>query len=71
MVYIEFVDRKEVGLAQKQIITKTTPVTRSYPLRKFYGDTLAEVFRAPLYDRSLKNTSGVPDFAMTRLKGGR
>ena len=61
---------KKVGLPQKQNTTKTTLFTRPYPLRKFYGDTLAEVFRAPLYDCSLKNTSGVPDFAMTRLKGG-
>ena len=69
MVYIEFVDRKEVGLSQKQNTTKTTLFTPPYPLRKFYGDTLAEVFRAPLYDCSLKNASGVPDFALTRLKG--
>ena len=57
-------------MPQKQNAAKTTLSTRPYPLRKFYGDTLAEVFRAPLYDCSLKNTSGIPDFAMTRLKGG-
>jgi hypothetical protein len=39
-------------------------------VRKFYGANLAEVFRTPLYDCSLKNVSGVPDFALTRLKGG-
>jgi AraC family transcriptional regulator len=53
----------------KQIVPKKPLLTRSYPLRKFYGDNLAEVFRAPLYDCSLKNESGVPDFALTRLKG--
>ena len=56
-------------MPQKQNTTKTTLFTRPYPLRKFYGDTLAEVFRAPLYDCSLKNACGVPDFALTRLKG--
>lgn len=38
--------------------------------RKFYGANLAEVFRTPAYDCSLKNECGVPDFALTRLKGG-
>jgi AraC family transcriptional regulator len=38
--------------------------------RKLYGANLADVFRTPLYDCSLKNVSGVPDFALTRLKGG-
>jgi dienelactone hydrolase len=38
--------------------------------RKFYAAKLAEVFRTPLYACSLKNVSGVPDFALTRLKGG-
>lgn len=37
---------------------------------KFYGTELAEIFRAPLYDCSLKGSGGTPDFALTRLKGG-
>ena len=52
------------NLAQKPLLTGPDPV------RKFYGANLAEVFRTPLYDCSLKNVCGVPDFALTRLKGG-
>jgi AraC-like DNA-binding protein len=59
-----------MGMARKQSLPKTPLSTRPDHDRKFYGANLAEVFRTPLYDCSLKNASGVPDFALTRLKGG-
>ena len=57
-------------MARKQRLPKVRLSTRPHHDRKFYGANLAEVFRTPLYDCSLKNVSGVPDFALTRLKGG-
>jgi len=57
-------------MARKQRLPKVPLSTRPHHDRKFYGAKLAEVFRTPLYDCSLKNVSGVPDFALTRLKGG-
>ena len=57
-------------MARKQGLPKVPLSTRPDHDRKFYGANLAEVFRTPLYDCSLKNVSGVPDFALTRLKGG-
>jgi len=57
-------------VARKQSLPKTPLSTRPDHVRKFYGANLAEVFRTPLYDCSLKNVCGVPDFALTRLKGG-
>ena len=53
-----------------QNLAKKPLLTGPGHTRKFYGANLAEVFRTPLYDCSLKNVSGVPDFALTRLKGG-
>jgi hypothetical protein len=50
------------NLAQKPLLTVADHT------RRFYAD-LAEVFGTPLYDCSLKNPSGVPDFALTRPKG--
>src|ERR1700721_3692717 len=70
VLYIEAVARTEMGMARKQSLPKEPLSTRPDHLRKFYGANLAEVFRTPLYDCSLKNVSGVPDFALTRLKGG-
>lgn len=70
MLYIEAVARTGVGMARKQCLPKELLSTRRDHDRKFYGANLAEVFRTPLYDCSLKNVSGVPDFALTRLKGG-
>src|SRR6202142_3615014 len=52
------------NLAQKPLLTGPDHT------RRFFGANLAEVFRTPLYDCSLKNECGVPDFALTRLKGG-
>jgi hypothetical protein len=57
-------------MARNQSLPKKSLSTGPDHARKFYGANLAEVFRAPLYDCSLKNVSGVPDFALTRLKGG-
>ena len=57
-------------MARKQSLPQEPLSTRPDHHRKFYGPNLAEVFRTPLYDCSLKNVSGVPDFALTRLKGG-
>jgi hypothetical protein len=57
-------------VARKQYLPTKPLLTRPDNLRKFYGANLAEVFRTSLYDCSLKNVSGVPDFALTRLKGG-
>src|SRR5271169_3329975 len=57
-------------MARNQSLPKKPLLTRPDHVRKFYGANLAEVFRTPLYDCSLKNVSGVPDFALTRLKGG-
>src|ERR1700689_3962307 len=59
-----------MSMAHKQSLPKKPLSTRPDHLRKFYGANLAEVFRTPAYDCSLKNVSGVPDFALTRLKGG-
>jgi AraC family transcriptional regulator len=59
-----------MGMARKQSLPKKSLSARPDHDRKFYGANLAEVFRTPLYDCSLKNVSGVPDFALTRLKGG-
>src|SRR5580704_15853089 len=70
VLYIDGVVRTEVGVARKQSLRKVPLSTRPDHDRKFYGANLAEVFRTPLYDCSLKNVSGVPDFALTRLKGG-
>ena len=56
-------------MARAQSVLKKPLFTSPHHVRKFYGDTLAEVFRSPLYDCSLKNVCGVPDFALTRLKG--
>ena len=69
VVYIEAVSRTEVGVARKQSVLKKPLFTSPDQVRKLYGDNLAEVFRSPLYDCSLKNVCGVPDFALTRLKG--
>jgi AraC family transcriptional regulator len=57
-------------MARKQSLPKNSTSVRPDHDRKFYGANLADVFRTPLYDCSLKNVSGVPDFALTRLKGG-
>ena len=57
-------------MARKQSLPKKPLLTRPDHVRKFYGANLAEVFRTPLYDCSLKNVCGVPDFALTRLRGG-
>ena len=57
-------------MARKQDLPTKPLLIGSNHVRKFYGANLAEVFRTPLYDCSLKNVSGVPDFALTRLKGG-
>src|SRR5580704_19700460 len=70
VLYIEAVARTEVGMARKQSLPEEPLSMRTNHDRKFYGANLAEVFRTPLYDCSLKNVSGVPDFALTRLKGG-
>src|ERR1700690_4432855 len=59
-----------MSMARKQSLPKKPLSTRPDHLRKFYGANLAEVFRTPAYDCSLKNELGVPDFAVTRLKGG-
>jgi AraC family transcriptional regulator len=40
------------------------------PPRKLYGASLAEVFSTPQYDCSIKDERGVPNFALTRLRGG-
>src|ERR1700691_6305877 len=61
---------RRVGVARKQSLLKKPLLTRPDQVRKLYGAKLAEVFRTPLYDCSLKNVCGVPDFALTRLKGG-
>jgi len=57
-------------MARKESLPREPLSTRLDPVGKFYGANLAEVFRTPLYDCSLKNVSGVPDLALTRLKGG-
>ena len=57
-------------MARMQNLAKKPLLTGSNHIRKFYGANLAEVFRTPLYDCSLKNVAGVPDFALTWLKGG-
>jgi hypothetical protein len=54
-------------MARKQRLPTAPLSTRPDHNRKFYGAKLAEVFRTPLYDCSLKNVSGVPDFALTRF----
>src|ERR1700678_2780247 len=59
-----------MSMARKQSLPKKPLSTRPDHRRKFYGANLAEVFRTPAYDCSLKNEFGVPDFALTRLKGG-
>src|SRR5271163_2890009 len=60
----------EGGVARNQSLLKKPLLTPPGHVRKFYGANLAEVFRTPLYDCSLKTVCGVPDFALTRLKGG-
>jgi AraC-like DNA-binding protein len=70
VVYIELLPERRVGVARKQSLLKKPLLTRPDQVRKLYGAKLAEVFRTPLYDCSLKNVCGVPDFALTRLKGG-
>jgi AraC-like DNA-binding protein len=57
-------------MARKQSLPNGPSPMRPDHDRKFYGATLAVVFRTPLYDCSLKNMCGLPDFALTRLKGG-
>src|ERR1700691_3348008 len=59
-----------MSMARKQSLPKKPLSTRPDHLRKFYGANLAEGVRTPAYDCSLKNELGVPDFALTRLKGG-
>jgi AraC family transcriptional regulator len=59
-----------LNVTRNQSLQKNPLLTRPYHMRKFYGENLAEVFRTPLYDCSLKNPYGVPDFALTRLRGG-
>src|SRR5271168_3554728 len=59
-----------MSMARKQSLPKKPLSTRPDHLRKFYGANLAEVFRTPLYDGYLTNVGGVPDVALTRLKGG-
>src|SRR5580693_1092783 len=59
-----------MSMARKQSLPKKPLSRRPDHLRKFYGANLAEVFRTPAYDCSLRNECGVPDFALTRLKGG-
>lgn len=56
-------------MARKESNKKSPLFASPYPIREFFGHTLAEIFRTPLYDCSLKNESGVPHFALTRLKG--
>ena len=52
-------------MARKQDLpTKPLSMRPDHP-RKFYGANLAEVFRTPAYDCSLKNECGVP---ATRLQ---
>src|ERR1700678_2835874 len=58
-----------MSMARKQSLPKKPLSRRPDHLRKFYGANLAEVFRTPAYDCSLRNECGVPDFALTRLKG--
>lgn len=70
LFYIEAVARAGVSVARMQTLAKKPLLTGPDHTRKFYGANLAEVFRTPLYDCSLKNVCGVPDFALTRLKGG-
>ena len=70
MFYIESVARTVVGVARKQDLSTKPLLTRPDHLRKFYGANLAEVFRTPAYDCSLKNECGVPAFALTRLRSG-
>jgi hypothetical protein len=57
-------------MARMQNLAKKPLLIGPDHTRKLYGANLGEVFRTPLYDCSLKNVSGVPDFALTRLKGG-
>jgi AraC family transcriptional regulator len=57
-------------VTRKQSLPQQPLSTRPDHPRRFYGANLAEVFRTPLYDCSLKNVCGVPDFALTRLKSG-
>jgi AraC family transcriptional regulator len=57
-------------MARNHGLQEQPHVTRPDQARRLYGANLAEVFRTPLYDCSLKNVSGVPDFAVTRLKAG-
>ena len=57
-------------MARRQSLPKEPLSTRPDHMQKFYGANLAEVFRTPAYDCSHKNECGVPDFALTRLKGG-
>ena len=57
-------------MVRNQSLPMKPLLTRPDHDRKFYGANLAEVFRPSLYDCSLKNVCGVPDFALTRLKGG-
>ena len=59
-----------VSVARKQDLPTKPSLTRPDHPQKFYGANLAEVFRTPAYDCSLRNVCGVPDFALTRLKGG-
>src|SRR6202142_979141 len=59
-----------MSMARKQSLLEKSLLTRPDHVQRFYGANLAEVFRTPLYDCSLKNVCGVPDFALTRLRGG-
>ena len=47
-----------VSVARKQTLPKKPLLTHPDHLQKFYGANLAEVFRTPLYDCSLKNDRG-------------
>jgi AraC family transcriptional regulator len=67
---LSLLPERRVGVPRNQSLLKTPLSTRPDHVRKFYGANLAEVFRTPLYDCSLKNVRGAPDFALTRLKGG-
>ena len=67
---LRLLPERRVDVGRKQSLLKKPLLTRPDQVPKLYGAKLAEVFRTPLYDCSLKNVCGVPDFALTRLKGG-
>ena len=55
VLYDEVAGRTEMGMARKLSLPKKSLSARLDHDRKFYGANLAEVFRTPLYDCSLKN----------------